>query len=413
MANPEHLEILKKGVEVWNKWREEHKGVRPDLNGADLGNANLGNANLASARLLVAILKGANLAGADLKGANLEGANLAGADCRGSKLIGANLTKANLTKVNLEYANLTGANLTKTNLENASLIRANLTNIILTSALLSGCMIDSNTKLDKIINCEKGVNGFYFKETDSSALIRLDPKGNSMTGSNAEAIVESLKYARKLHTYSLTLAGIALLGLLITIKDIPFPLLKDTKISPIQFSVLSILISTVLCALVAIFFYSSVQGVKYLSDRASVMSVAQFPWILSKYENEKWLKVFSILLRLVICFHPFIYFFVLIRSKTEDSGYLQWAIPFTNYNLLPIFSMVILCIPLFSLSGIIFYLSQLFQKPILFDPQTEKERKTDAEKIVDANEKISETNERLLQKVSELVELLKPKNGEE
>ena len=27
MANPEHLEKLKQGVEVWNKWREEHEEV--------------------------------------------------------------------------------------------------------------------------------------------------------------------------------------------------------------------------------------------------------------------------------------------------------------------------------------------------------------------------------------------------
>ena len=27
MANPEHLEILKHGVEQWNKWREEHSRV--------------------------------------------------------------------------------------------------------------------------------------------------------------------------------------------------------------------------------------------------------------------------------------------------------------------------------------------------------------------------------------------------
>ena len=40
MANPEHLEILKQGVEQWNKWREEHPDVRPDLHDADLYGAN-------------------------------------------------------------------------------------------------------------------------------------------------------------------------------------------------------------------------------------------------------------------------------------------------------------------------------------------------------------------------------------
>jgi hypothetical protein len=31
MANPEHVEILKQGVEVWNKWRKENKAIVPDL----------------------------------------------------------------------------------------------------------------------------------------------------------------------------------------------------------------------------------------------------------------------------------------------------------------------------------------------------------------------------------------------
>lgn len=31
MANPEHLEILKQGMKVWNEWRELNPEVRPDL----------------------------------------------------------------------------------------------------------------------------------------------------------------------------------------------------------------------------------------------------------------------------------------------------------------------------------------------------------------------------------------------
>jgi len=31
MANPEHLEILKRSVKEWNQWRETHPNVRPDL----------------------------------------------------------------------------------------------------------------------------------------------------------------------------------------------------------------------------------------------------------------------------------------------------------------------------------------------------------------------------------------------
>ena len=46
MANPEHVEILKQGVEVWNRWREGNKGVKPDLAAANLPDINLKDANL-------------------------------------------------------------------------------------------------------------------------------------------------------------------------------------------------------------------------------------------------------------------------------------------------------------------------------------------------------------------------------
>jgi hypothetical protein len=36
MANSEHVEILKEGVQAWNQWREVNPGVRPDLDGVGL-----------------------------------------------------------------------------------------------------------------------------------------------------------------------------------------------------------------------------------------------------------------------------------------------------------------------------------------------------------------------------------------
>ena len=44
MANQVHLDILKQGIEVWNKWRNEHPEIRPDLREADLRFANLSDA---------------------------------------------------------------------------------------------------------------------------------------------------------------------------------------------------------------------------------------------------------------------------------------------------------------------------------------------------------------------------------
>ena len=36
MANPDHLRVLKQGVEPWNKWRIKNSSLGPDLTAADL-----------------------------------------------------------------------------------------------------------------------------------------------------------------------------------------------------------------------------------------------------------------------------------------------------------------------------------------------------------------------------------------
>ena len=97
MANEEHLEILKQGVEKWNEWREANPDVQPDLIEADLIGANLSGAILIEANLIGADLRQADLIGANLSGAELSGANLRQADLRQAILIGANLIEADLS----------------------------------------------------------------------------------------------------------------------------------------------------------------------------------------------------------------------------------------------------------------------------------------------------------------------------
>ena len=52
MANPEHLAILKKGAEAWNRWRAQNPEIKPDLNHTNLTKANLSKANLSYAYLM-------------------------------------------------------------------------------------------------------------------------------------------------------------------------------------------------------------------------------------------------------------------------------------------------------------------------------------------------------------------------
>ena len=134
MANPEHLEILKQGVDAWNQWRKENPEMKPDLSEADLAHADLRDAllldaNLSGANLRQADLSGAALTKVDLTGAKLRGADLSGADLTGAHvdnktdLIGANLTRASLLLVDLSKADLRQADLSEANVTAAKIDR--------------------------------------------------------------------------------------------------------------------------------------------------------------------------------------------------------------------------------------------------------------------------------------------------
>ena len=162
MADPEHVEVVKRGAAAIAEWlREDPEEVLDlsgadlrgadlskanlrvaDLSGANLSGANLSVANLHVAGLSEASLRGADLRGANLRGARLSGANLFGANLRGSNLggaflFGANLLWADLGEADLGEADLFGANLLLANLSGANLVEANLSDANLSEANLS------------------------------------------------------------------------------------------------------------------------------------------------------------------------------------------------------------------------------------------------------------------------------------
>ncbi len=104
MANQEHLEILRQGVEVWNTWRVEHDR-QPGLT----------NTNLKKAYPWWV---------ADLREADLEDVDLRRVDFRKVDLSRANLSKAILTEANLYRAALYRANLIGADLSEADLSEA-------------------------------------------------------------------------------------------------------------------------------------------------------------------------------------------------------------------------------------------------------------------------------------------------
>jgi len=143
MANPEHLEILKQGVEVWNRWRTESLDILPDLKVASLRGLDLSGANFKRAELTGADLSNAHLIDADLSEANLIRAILSGALVTAAYLGRANLTDATLRHGSLQASDLTATTLIRADLSDADLSRAWFSEANLSDANLSSSFLGS------------------------------------------------------------------------------------------------------------------------------------------------------------------------------------------------------------------------------------------------------------------------------
>ncbi|MGB8644654.1 MAG: toll/interleukin-1 receptor domain-containing protein [Anaerolineae bacterium] len=146
MANPEHLIILKQGVEIWNQWRHEYPEIEPDLHAADLrdlmaNRVNLAWTDLREANLAGACLTDANLTEASLHHVNLEWADLTCAILSGTNLLRANLHGADLSGSHLSRVDLREAALNDSHLHEAHLLYSNLRHANLAGADLSGARI--------------------------------------------------------------------------------------------------------------------------------------------------------------------------------------------------------------------------------------------------------------------------------
>ncbi|RXK80696.1 pentapeptide repeat-containing protein [Chlorobaculum sp. 24CR] len=346
MANQDQVERLKQNVDGWIKWRMDNPEIPIDLSQANLRQARLYKANLAEA--------------------DMEGAVLIKADLRRAYLTGADLRKANLSQADMREAKLSGA------------------------------VIDSKTKLRRAKGITRGVNGIYSQGTKTAALMNMTPEGDSMQGSSVEAVLENLKHARRLHSISLLFAGVTLLSFVLHRDKIavPFNILKDS-IDAVTFAGLSVIISATLMLFVAIFFKAALDGTKYLTTRDSAMKVGQFPWILSKYEKRIAPKIISTLLRIILCFHPFIFLAVLFWSGAWKNFEQIPILLYSLYAFIPV--LVFAC-------SWLFWLSLGFLRPIVFDVVEEGKRQSGEEKIASA---IKEQTA----KIDELLKLLQERDS--
>jgi uncharacterized protein YjbI with pentapeptide repeats len=141
MASPDHLALLRQGVDAWIAWRAKERAevslsVGGNLN--KLSRLNLRRADLSGANLPAVILSRADLHEANLSGADLHEADLSGADLRRANLSRADLSRAKLSGADLHGAELHGAALSGANLRWADLSAANRHTMILQGASRTG-----------------------------------------------------------------------------------------------------------------------------------------------------------------------------------------------------------------------------------------------------------------------------------
>jgi hypothetical protein len=178
MANPEHLKILKEGVDAWNGWRYGSRAMLPDPEVPNLSGADLHGTKLAEADLSDADLTGIDLIEADLRGAKLVQADLRKADGFNTKLIGANLDGAFLRESNLREANLRGASLRGTIFRNAKLLGADLRKADLSGADLTGAtFFEANLRGANLVNAnftDSRIGDAVFGDSDLSMVKGLE-----------------------------------------------------------------------------------------------------------------------------------------------------------------------------------------------------------------------------------------------
>lgn len=121
MANLDHIAILSRGVDYWNKWRKANPTIIPDLSEFDLSQACLNQVNFNKSNLI-----SANIRQAELNGADLSESILNKCDFYGATLIRADLSKTYLTGADFSETDLRQASLYKTTLIKTEFSYANL-----------------------------------------------------------------------------------------------------------------------------------------------------------------------------------------------------------------------------------------------------------------------------------------------
>jgi uncharacterized protein YjbI with pentapeptide repeats len=145
MPNPEHVALIKSGIDSWNAWRRANPEIVPNLSGADLPDLAAHGVDLSGAVLDRIRLDGANLISSTFENASANESSLSHASLNDCILRHADFRRSDLSRSALRRADCTGANLTGTNLKYSSLVGAKLSRALLSESLVYGVSVWSTT----------------------------------------------------------------------------------------------------------------------------------------------------------------------------------------------------------------------------------------------------------------------------
>lgn len=159
MANPKHLQTLRKGVEAWNNWRLLNDKVQPDLRGLNLAKINLEGANLTDTKLGKTILRGANLNRVNFSRAELIGTDFSDATIQFSRFVRTVIQNVSFKNAELSHSfffrgcwngiKLTGACLYGTTFHDCEMTKVDFGRAELLSTIFSNVDFKGAIGLDK------------------------------------------------------------------------------------------------------------------------------------------------------------------------------------------------------------------------------------------------------------------------
>lgn len=162
MANSEHIEILRKGSEVWNKWRKTESGSNPDLTGLDFYNIDeneycvireYDKFNFSYCKLQRGLFQNCAFSDCNFSFSNMRFSYLSNSshhrcDFRNTNLSESKISRAEFLSCDFSYTELTycsaretdftGSKFVSTLLDHTSLIKTNFSNTIIDGVYVYG-----------------------------------------------------------------------------------------------------------------------------------------------------------------------------------------------------------------------------------------------------------------------------------